>query len=188
MDYKKLFEEKGYTPAPDEALCGLFDQSLTFMSETDLASYIKCAQRFNQTPTHISESYPGEFLLAGTSEVVYWYRLRKELEQFPAFFDAARESQLTDKQTANLLLSLIKAEKYDFVYVSDHIEVMTDVMKTCVEKGFSFKDSLPAFRKLLSVARQEGELGRGLNIMRVGIRAGMTPEHSMNIIEYIYKK
>lgn len=188
MDYQKVFFEEGLFPYPDEDLRLLMDHSLAYMTPRNLVAYIKRVHRFDEKPVHITESRPGEFTVGRTAKIVHWYHLRETLGLFPSLFTAAGNVGLTKQQTTHLLFAIADAQKYDFWGIEKHIRLTNDIMSSCLERGFDFQKALPDFRKLLSLLRREGESLRALGILHLGIKAGLSPEQSIDIVTYMLKE
>ena len=189
VNINQLFAENGFTPEPDAELTTLLGQGLEHMGQDGLITYIHKVKRFDTQPVHVTQSYPGEFLIdMGNSQPVYWFYLRKDLEILPNYFALADSLGLDQEKGANLLFSLVDSYKYDFYGVTDLIKTLTQIMEICAGRNLDFRASVPEFQTFLETAREDGEVGGALGIVQLGIAAGMKLEQSMEIVTDIYER
>ncbi len=189
MKFKAFFAENGLSPAPDTKLSTLLEQTLSYMKEDDLESYIKSVQRFNKQPVTIAETLPGQHLIDfGRGKTVYWYYLRKDLEKMPDYFTAAQKANLPYEQAVDLLSTMIASEKYDFSDVTFNIGTLTKILDTCAERNLDCAASLSALKSVMKSAKSDGDLSRALGITMLGLNAGMDMAQSADIVNTIYEK
>lgn len=189
MSFKKFFSENNLQPAPDKELSALLEQALSFMEAGDLAAYIKSVQMFNKSPVHICKSYPGEHRMDfGSATIVHWYDLRKNLKIMPQYFETAAKAGLSYTESMDLLSTMIASEKYDFNDVSFHINVLTKILNNCVNRQMDSTTVLPALKSVMEMSKKDGELGRALGIIMLGVNAGMDLAQSADIVKTIYDR
>lgn len=178
-----------FSPATDRELVGLLTAGLKFISPDHMLAYLDKVKRFNSRPVNLMESLPGERLIDWNSgRLVYWYNLRQDLQNFPQFFEAAEKVALSPDEASRLLFSLVDCERHEFVGVTDHIKTMTKLLEKCAEKGLSFKDELPQIEEFFRLLHKEGEALRALNVLRLGVAAGMSIKQAIEIVNNVYDR
>ena len=182
-------QSSDFSPAADRELVSLLAAGLKFISPDDMLAYLDKVKRFNSGPVNVMQSLPGERLIDWNSgRLVYWYNLRQDLQNFPQFFEAAERVALSPNEASRLLFSLVDCERHEFVGVTDHIKIMTKLLEKCAEKGLSFKDELPQIEEFFRVLHKEGEALRALNILTLGVAAGMSIKQAIEIVNDVYNR
>lgn len=170
-------------------LAWFLNVSLEHIEPQDLETYISKVGRFNARPVHVGHSKPGQYRMEGVSEEpVQWFFLREDLKLFPDYFTAAQKAKLTYKHATDLLFKTIDAEKYEFCQVHNKIALWTRIFDACDEKSIDLKKHYRALKRFLAVADEYGELDRGLATIHMGIAAGLSVEHSVDIVNSVYEK
>jgi hypothetical protein len=187
MSYKKYPKPKKGWLAADEELIQLVKQTLNFMNQGELKGYVQRVEKFNQHPMNVTETVDYGHGSYQNTRLVHWYRLRRDLEKLPDFYRAA-QNEFTPAEATRILYKLADAEEYDFIGVTRHIETMTEILQNFHEQGSSFKEVMPAFEQTLSVAAKDNSIQYGLKTLALCGAAGMSPVHSLDIVDSIYAK
>lgn len=187
IDFDKMFEANGLSPLPDAELKQLLDGLAQHLTEEDIAAYIVAVKRFDERPVHITESFPGEYLVnMNSSRLVHWWHLRKDCAVIPRFMTAASVGWLSYAESVELLRAVADTNRYDFGGVDGLIGHTADIIEICNKRGVAFQPSLAVFNRFLVEAKKDGEVDRAFGIARLGMVAGMSVEQCLDIVQSIY--
>ncbi|HEY1096080.1 MAG TPA: hypothetical protein VGF14_02455 [Alphaproteobacteria bacterium] len=165
MNYYQLFDDPDCISFLDDGFLALLDQTLNFMNVEELTSYIQRVKRFNWSR-----------------------RLKRDLTNFPDFYQAMQSHDIKNEQATQLLFKFADTMKHDNIGIRDQITSTTTILKNSKDRDFQFKEAMPAFEKTVESLGASGDFNKDLLTIAVFIKAGLTPEQSMEIVNDTHAK
>lgn len=189
VNFKKLLRQKGYKLKKDRELQSQLQETLHLMTGRDLVTLIQKIKKFDNQPTHISDTYPGQYLGKWSGgRKVYWHDLRDCLQQLPHYYDLTNTLGLTYEESVALLFDTIDALKSNPAHISrDVFPPLISIFEGLIERDFGLRDDLPVFREVLAATKKRwgGDLSRAMRIIGLAVNAGIPFDRSMELVLYI---